>query len=111
MFKAAVYYKIVIRPVLMYGSENWELRKPEQNLLDRTQMRMLRIMMGIERKEQIRNEEIRARAGVANILCEKIGEARPRWLGHVERNIEEVVVMRTGKMEVGGHQKTGRPTL
>ena len=58
MFKAAVYYKIVIIPVLMYGSENWELRKPEQNLLDRTQMRMLRIMMGIERIEQIRNEEI-----------------------------------------------------
>ena len=78
VFKAAVY-KIVIRPFLMYGSENWELRKPEQNLLDRTEMIMLRIMMGIERIEQIRNEEIRARAGVANILCEKMVEARPRW--------------------------------
>ena len=43
---------------------------------------------------KIRIEEIRARARVANI-SETIREARLRWLGHVERNIEEDVVMRT----------------
>ena len=48
--------------------------------------------MGIQRVEKIRNEEIRARAGVANI-SEKIREARLRWLGHVERETEEDVVM------------------
>ena len=52
--------------------------------------------MGIKRIEKIRNEEIRARAGVANI-CEKIREARLRWLGHVERKTEEDVVMRRWK--------------
>ena len=52
--------------------------------------------MGIKRIEKIRNEEIRARAGVANI-SEKIREARLRWLGHVERKTEEDVVMRTWK--------------
>ena len=51
------------------------------------------------------NEEIRARAGVANI-SEKIREAR--WLGHVERKTKEDVVMRKWKMEVGGHRKIGR---
>ena len=55
---------------------------------------MLRWMMGIKRIEKIRNKEIRARAGVANI-SEKIREARLRWLGHVERKTEEDVVMRT----------------
>ena len=50
------------------------------------------------------NEEIRARAGVANI-SEKIREAR--WLGHVERKTKEDVVMRKWKMEVGGHRKIG----
>ncbi len=53
-------------------------------------------MMGIKRTEKIRNEEIRARAGVANI-SETIREARLRWLGHVERKTEEDVVMRTWK--------------
>ena len=51
----------------MYGSETWALRKTEENSLERTDMRMLRWMMGIKRIEKIRNEEIRSRAGVANI--------------------------------------------
>ena len=66
------------------------------------EMRMLRWMMGIKRIEKIRNEEIRARAGVANI-SEKIREVRLRWLSHVERKTKEDVVMRTWKMVVGGH--------
>ena len=53
--------------------KTWALRKAEQNLLERTEMRMLRWMMGIKIIEKIRNEEIRARAGVANI-SEKIRE-------------------------------------
>ena len=54
------------------------------------EMRMLRLMMTTKRIEKIRNEEIRARAGVANI-SEKIREAMLRWLGHVERKTAEDV--------------------
>ena len=71
------------------------MRKAEQNWLERTEMSILRWMMGIK-IEKIRNEEIRARSGVANI-SETIKEARPRWLGHVERKTEEDVVIRTWK--------------
>ena len=46
---------------------------------------------------------------MANI-SEKIREARLMWLGHVERNTEDVV-MRTWKMEVSGHRKIGRLKL
>ena len=63
-----------------------------QDLLERTEMRMLRWMMGIKRIEKVRTEEIRARAGLANI-SEKIREARLRWLWHVDRKTEEDVVM------------------
>ena len=70
------------------------LRKAEQNLLERTEMRML--MMGIKMIEKIGNEEIRARAGVANI-SKKIRVTKLRWLGHVERNTEGDIVMRTWK--------------
>ena len=87
VLKAAVY-KTVIRPVLMYGSETWPLRRADKKLLERTEMRILRQTTGIKRIENIRNEEIRARAGVANI-SEKIREARLRWLGHVARKTEE----------------------
>ena len=98
--------KTVIRHVLMYGSKTWVLRKADQNLPERSEMRMSKWMMGIERIEKIRNEEIRARAGVANI-SEKIREARLRWLGHVERKTEEDENMEDGSV----HRKIGRPKL
>ena len=52
--------KTVIRPVLVYGSETWALRKAGQDSLERTNMRILRWVIGITRIEKIRNEEIRA---------------------------------------------------
>ena len=69
-------------------------------------------MIGITRIEKINNEDIRPRAGVVKI-SEKIItlEARLRWLGHVERMIDENVVMRTWKMEVGGYRNIGRLKL
>ena len=44
-------------------------------------------------------------------ISEKIREARLRYLGHVKRKIEEDVVMRTWKMEVGGHRKIERSKM
>ena len=64
----------------------------------------------LKRIEKISKEEMSARAGVANI-SQKIRETRLRWLGHVKRKTEEDVVMRTWKMEVGGHRKIGRAKL
>ena len=54
--------------------------------------------MGIKRIEKIGNEEITARESVTNISENK--GMKLRWLGHVERNTEEDIVM---NMEVGGH--------
>ena len=49
--------------------------------------------MGIRKIEKTRNEEIRAKAFVANI-SEKIRESRRSWLVQVERKTEEDLVMR-----------------
>ena len=35
-------YRTMIRPVLIYGSEAWTLRRREEERLERTEMRMLR---------------------------------------------------------------------
>ena len=60
MLKTAVN-ETVFRPVLMHGTETRALRKAEQNLLERTEMRMLRSMMGKMRMEKISNEEMEDR--------------------------------------------------
>ena len=75
-------------------------------------MRMFRWMMGTKRIEKIRAEELRAREGVAN-TSEKIREARPKWLGHVERTTLEDVVGPNEKMKDGSDctGKIGRPKV
>ena len=64
--------------------------------------------MVIKRVGMIRNEEIRAMAGVANI-SENIRDGVLRWIGLVWRKTADDVVMRTWKAEVGGHRHIGTP--
>ncbi|XP_068206509.1 uncharacterized protein [Palaemon carinicauda] len=53
-------YSIVIRPVLIFGSETWAK-------LEKTDMRMLRWIMGTPVLERLEYDEIRRMAGVVKI--------------------------------------------
>lgn len=77
-------YKTMIRPVLIYGAEAWSLRRKDEEMLERTEMRMLRWILGISLKNKKRNEDICRLLGVA-CITDKVREARLRWYGHVER--------------------------
>ena len=77
-------YESMVRPVIMYGSECWTLRKKEEQLLERTEMRMLRRILGVTLRDKIRNEEIRRRTRVTSI-AKKVKIGRLRWFGHVVR--------------------------
>ena len=41
-------YKAIIRPVVMYGTETWALRKREEEVLDRTEMRMIQWILRVQ---------------------------------------------------------------
>jgi len=49
---------------MIYGAEARTLRRSEEGLLERTEMRMLRRMLGIARKGRKRNDDIRHAVGV-----------------------------------------------
>ena len=60
-------YKTVIRPVMLYGAETWALRRKEESLLERTEMRMVRWITGVSLMQRMESEMIRRMAGICNI--------------------------------------------
>ncbi|PUZ50631.1 hypothetical protein GQ55_6G073300 [Panicum hallii var. hallii] len=72
-------------------------------------MRMLRWFCGHIRRDRVRNEEIRARVGVAPIE-EKLIQHRLRWFGHVQRRPPEAPV-HSGVLKRSDNVKRGRPRL
>jgi hypothetical protein len=96
-------FKIVVRPVMMYGSETWPMKKANEHRLEVAEKRMLRWSCGVTRLDRIRNKVIRNKIKVTEI-SKKIQESRLRWFRHVERREEDYVGKRTA-----GRRGRGRP--
>ena len=102
-------HKAVVRPALTYGLEAAPLKKIQEQKLDTAEMKMLRWMNGVTRKDKIRNTYIRGSSKVIE-ASRKVQEARLRWFGHLLRRPEEEhVASRTMEMEIIGTRKRGRP--
>ncbi|XP_037779447.1 uncharacterized protein LOC119575988 [Penaeus monodon] len=98
-------HKAVVRPALTYGLEAAPLKKLEEKKLDVAEMKMLRWMVGVTKRDKIRNDYIRGTVKVVE-FSKKIQEARQRWC-HLRRAGEDHVVYFM-EMEVFRH---GRFTL
>jgi hypothetical protein len=100
-------YRTMIRPVLIYGAEAWALRRREEEQLERTEMKMLRWILGVSLRDRKRNEDIRKTLGVT-CITNKVREARLRWYGHVERASEDDSIKRVMRVDVKGRRSRGR---
>ena len=60
-------HKAVVRPAMMYGAETWAIKKTQEKKLDVAEMRMLRWMCGVTRRDRIRNEVVRGTTKVRAI--------------------------------------------
>ncbi|KAG5616252.1 hypothetical protein H5410_016076 [Solanum commersonii] len=78
------FYRVVVRPALLYGAECWPVKNSHVQKMHVAEMRMLRWMCGHTRSDKIRNEVIREKVGV-DYVVDKLREARLRWFGHVRR--------------------------
>ena len=81
-------YKTVVRPVLFYGTEMWPSKKAHEKRLGVAEMRMLRWMCGVTKKDKIRNERIRGTVKIV-ALSKKVQKRRLQWYGHVMKNMWE----------------------
>ena len=102
------FYKSVVRPAMMYGSETWPVKKAQERKLEVAEMRMLRWMCGVTRRDRIRNDYIRGTVKVVEV-SKKIQQRRLQWFGHVKRREENHVCRRVMDMEVDGRRRRGRP--
>ena len=60
-------YMTVIRPVRLYGAECWTVRKKEERILEKTEMRMLRRIKGVTLRDRVKSVDIRKELGVNSI--------------------------------------------
>ena len=97
----------VIRPVLLCGAECCAVRKKEEQILEKTEMRMLRRIKGVTLGDRVKSVDIRKELGVSSIK-EKVREMRLRWYGQLQR-MEENEVRAVGDMRVPGKRPRGRP--
>ena len=73
---------------MLYAAECWAMRKKEEHLLNKTEMRMLRWIQGISLKDHVRSEEIRTRLNVMPIV-DQVTKRRLSWYGHIKRRKPE----------------------
>ena len=94
----------VIRPVLLYGAECWTVRKKEEQIREKTKMRMLRRIKGVTLRDKVKSVDIRKELGVTSIQ-ERVREMRLRWYGHMQRMEENNEVRAVVDMRVPGQDQ------
>ena len=104
----AKVYEAIIRPSLTYGSECWAMKVTNNRKIATTEMRMLRGILGVSRRDHIRNEEMRRLLHVSPI-DEVMRGGRLHWFGHVQRRDATNVTRRVMELVIPGTRRRGCP--
>ena len=101
-------YKAVVRPILTYAAETRADTTKTKQMLETTEMNILRKIVGKTRRDRVRNENIRQQLEI-----EKIGEwverRRNEWNAHISRMATDRLV-RTARDNIpDGKRSPGRP--
>ena len=99
--------KTVVQPA-MFSIGTVPLSKRQESKLEVVDMGMSRWMLGLSRKDRVRNEEIRKRLGTTE-MGKWCRQARLRRYGHVKRREDDYVGRRAMEMRMPGQRKRGRP--
>ena len=103
-----IIYLSILRPILVYGHESWTLTSKTRSQIQATEMKALRLIKGITRRDKIRNEDIRRELGVESIL-DFVERGQLRWFGHVKRMDHERYPKRMLEWIPQGRRPAGRP--
>src|SRR3978361_1128078 len=77
-------YKTIFRPILIYGSESWVLTQQQRNKIQAVEMKFLRGVRGVTKRDRLRSEKIREDLQIEPIL-ESIEKKQLKRFGHIVR--------------------------
>ena len=103
-----VIYTSILRPILLYGYEAWTLTTKTRSKIQACEMKVLRLIRRVTRRDRLRNDDIREELGVESIL-KIIERGQLRWFGHVKRMEETRYPRKYYEWEPGGRRRKGRP--
>ncbi|XP_044757812.1 uncharacterized protein LOC123315966 [Coccinella septempunctata] len=101
-------YKSIHRPTLIYGCVTWNLNLGEKSRLQAMEMKYLRRVMGVTRRDRIRNELVREDLQVES-LEEFIERRQLEWWGHLNRMEEDTMTRRIWDAKNVRKRRRGRP--
>ena len=78
--------------------------------LQAAEMRVLRLIKGVNRRDRIRNAQIRAELNLVSLL-DDIDRKKPRWDGHVNRMSEEKKLKQFFEWFPSSKRPLGRPRM
>ena len=76
-------YEGVIVPTALHGAEAWGMRSAERRKVNVLEIKCLRSLVGVSRKDRVRNEEVRRRAGIERELASRADQKVLTWFAHV----------------------------
>ncbi|KAF3636900.1 1-aminocyclopropane-1-carboxylate oxidase -like protein 1 [Capsicum annuum] len=97
-------YRLAVHSIMLYGAEYWPVKNSHIKKLKVTEIRMLRWMCGLIRRDRVRNETIQEKVGVAS-LEDKMRKVRLRWFGHVMRRGTDAPVHRCERLALDSFRR------
>ena len=74
--------KFFVWSVVLYGAENWTLRRNEQKQLEAFEMWVLRRMERVKWTDKVKNAVVLETVGEGRIMLELMRKRKRNWLGH-----------------------------
>ncbi|CAK9289920.1 unnamed protein product [Gordionus sp. m RMFG-2023] len=103
-------YSSIIQTTILYSSETWPTKESDERSLQTMEMRILRMIAGVTRKDKVRSTRILSSLKVVPIKT-KLMVNRLRWYGHTMRRPMNYIGNKAKSLEVMGKRKRGRPKL
>ena len=92
-----------------YYCETWTLKLEPKRMLLPMELRITRLMCGVNLLDRISSDSIMSRLDIQKTVIDGVENAKLRWLGHVVRREDGHPIQEAYSLEVPGQRAKGRP--